>query len=133
MLLHAPTFADPDHADSQVPEDDDPSGYADVDGPPPPGLALANAVVAGLTAAGVSVPNRWTTYEGHGWDARVDTWRYDMTLTLADQEEGHWILASEPRRGLMPWSRRTPPAAATARLASALESVIEADPRLARV
>lgn len=130
MKLLAPTFADPDHPDSRARDDGDHPGYADVDGAPPPGMALANTLIAGLQAADVMVPNRWSTYEGHGWEARVEMWRFDVTLRLVDREEGTWELTFEPRRGLMPWSRRTPPANVGERLQSAFDTIFDRDDRL---
>lgn len=71
----------------------------------PLGEALADALVAGLTRRGWTVEYRWTTYDGHAFDARRTELRYDVEVTSLDRgprEEwtGRFSLSAKRRTGL---------------------------------
>lgn len=88
----------------------------------PLGEELANLLAAGLEARGWRVDYRWTTFEGHAFDARRKEQRYDVEVTSLDTSatlgkdgprapdawQGHWGLAAKRRSGLFSrfWSKR---------------------------
>lgn len=88
----------------------------------PLGEELANVLAAGLEARGWRVEYRWTTFEGHAFDARRKEHRYDVEVTSLDTAatltrtgprppdawQGHWALVAKRRSGLFFrfWSKR---------------------------
>lgn len=88
----------------------------------PLGEELANLLAAALEARGWHVEYRWTTYEGHAFDARRKEQRYDVELTSLDTSttlskegprprelwQGRWVLTAKRRSGLFFrfWSKR---------------------------
>lgn len=78
----------------------------------PLGEELVGLLVAGLERRGWRVEYRWTTFEGHAFDARKKTQRYDVELTSLDTSttltaEGPWAPEAWAGRWLLVAKRRT--------------------------
>ncbi len=71
----------------------------------PPGLEFAVVLAEGLTRRGWTVEYRWTTYDGHAFDARRKDLRYDVEVRSLDRGPreawtGRWLLTAKRRSGL---------------------------------
>ncbi len=87
--------------------------------PEPPGGPLAELLVEGLKRRGWSVEYRWTTYDGHAFDAKRKDIRYDVEVRCLDERlpaavvkaaevlgateevagEGLWLVSAKRRTG----------------------------------
>jgi len=87
--------------------------------PEPPGRPLADLLAEGLKRRGWTVEYRWTTYDGHAFDAKRKDIRYDVEVTCLDEKvpdavvkaatvvgaaeevagEGLWLVAAKRRTG----------------------------------
>jgi hypothetical protein len=71
--------------------------------PVPPGEPLAEILVEGLKRRGWAVDYRWTTYDGHAFDARRRDNRYDVEVKCLDTEategRGLWLVTAKRRTG----------------------------------
>jgi hypothetical protein len=113
----------------------DPEVDGGLDAPPghqgatPPGLAFSQDLALGLIAAGWEVPFQWVIPSGHGLEIRGGGERFDATLVCVSTEEGSWDLVVEPRRGLLPWRRKSS-GPALERLGQAIEEVLRSEPKV---
>ena len=103
----------------------------------PLGEELADALVAGLERRGWTIEYRWTTYDGHAFDARRKDIRYDVEVKSLDRGPregwtGHWALTATRRSGLFKrlWPGRYD-ADEHALLRLHLDEVLAGDPRIA--
>ena len=69
--------------------------------PIPPGALLTDRLQAALANTGWNVDYRWTTYDGHAFDARRGDNRYDVEVTLLDRETARYRVIAKPRVGLL--------------------------------
>lgn len=105
-LLPAPETDDADNAgdapdeSAGAPEDERPSAPEEV---APLGEPLAELLVEGLRRRGWTVDYRWTTFDGHAFDARRQDNRYDVELKCLDTEategRGLWLVTAKRRTG----------------------------------
>ena len=112
----------------------------------PIGEVLADVLAAGLEARGWRVEYRWTTFEGHAFDARRKEQRYDVEVTSLDTSatlseggprareawQGRWLLTARRRTGLFSrWMSKRYDADEHALLRLHLDEVLGAEARVA--
>ena len=129
IVFTAPTFADPEHADSEVEVDPEAPGYRDRDGEPPPGEALAVYLSTALSAHW-DVPARWTTPYGHAFEVRAGRSRFDLELRVHGVACRDWHLSLAPRRGLFSWLRSSVDPSAQKRLRLQIADALDTHPRI---